>query len=89
MTRKSNKEARRVRVLAGLEELSKMDRFHVIQVQKGWAVVRDRASRASRVLTTLEEAIEVANVIARNQSADAVVVHNADGSIREWQDLTD
>ncbi len=88
MTNKTSKAARRERIVAGLEELSKMDRFHVIQVQKGWAVVRDRSSRASRVLRTLEEAIEVANTIARNQSADAVVVHNADGSIQQWHSLS-
>ncbi len=87
MAKRSTKAAQE-RIIAGMEKLSKMDRFHVIQAQKGWAVVRDRASRASRILGTREEAIEVANRIARNQSADAVVVHNSDGSIQQWHSLS-
>lgn len=55
---------------------------HVVPHERGWAVRGEGNVRATSVHDTQQQAIEVARRIARNQRAD-VVIHRADGSIRE------
>ena len=54
---------------------------HVVPHNGTWAVKGDGSQRATRVVTTQQEAIEVARRIARNQGSD-VVIHACDGNIR-------
>jgi Uncharacterized protein conserved in bacteria (DUF2188) len=55
---------------------------HVIPQGVRWAVRGAGNSRATRVLSSRREAIEVAREIARNQRTE-LVIHGADGRIRE------
>lgn len=55
---------------------------HVVPHSGKWAVKGDGSKRASRVVSTQREAIDVARRIARNQGTD-VVIHGQDGRIRD------
>ena len=55
---------------------------HVVPQSGKWAVKGDGSKRASKVVSTQKEAIEVARKIARNQGAD-VVIHRPDRKIKE------
>lgn len=55
---------------------------HVVPHSGKWAVKSDGSKRASRVVNTQQEAIDVARRIARNQGVD-VVIHGHDGRIRD------
>ena len=55
---------------------------HVVPKNGDWAVVGAGNSRATVVVDTQQEAIEIARQSAQNQSGD-VVVHNRHGQIRE------
>ena len=55
---------------------------HVVPQCGKWAVRADGRQRASKVVGTQKEAIEVARRIARNQGTD-VVIHGRDGKIRD------
>ena len=54
--------------------------LHVVPNDGRWAVKTSGSKRASRVVATREEAIEVARRIARNQGAD-VVIHGRNGEL--------
>jgi len=51
---------------------------HVVPRDGKWVVKADGSQRASRVLATQAQAVEVARRIARNQGAD-VVIHELNG----------
>ena len=55
---------------------------HVVPHSGKWAVKGHGSQRASKVVSTQHEAIEVARRIARNQGVD-VVIHGRDGKIRD------
>jgi uncharacterized protein YdaT len=55
---------------------------HVVPHCGKWAIKGDGNQRASKIVTTQVEAIEVARRIARNQGSD-VVIHGRDGKIRD------
>jgi uncharacterized protein YdaT len=55
---------------------------HVVPQSGRWAVKADGGKRASRIVGTQKEAIDVARRIARNQGTD-VVIHGRDGRIRD------
>ena len=55
---------------------------HVVPQSGKWAVRAAGSKRASKVVSTQEEAIDVARRIARNQGAD-VVIHGRDGRSRD------
>ncbi len=55
---------------------------HVVPHSGKWAVKSDGSKRASKVVSTQQEAIDVARKIARNQGAD-VFIHGRDGKIRD------
>ena len=54
----------------------------VYNINGGWSVVRDGASRASRNFKKKEDAISCGRTIAKRHSAE-LVIHNQDGSIHE------
>ena len=56
--------------------------YHVVPNEGRWAVKREGADRASRVADDQNEAVEVAEQLARNQAPARVVVHGADGLIQ-------
>lgn len=55
---------------------------HVVPQSGKWAVKGDGSKRASKVVSTQREAIDIARRVARNQGAD-VVIHGQDGKIRD------
>lgn len=58
---------------------------HVRPHEEGWAVIREGANRASRVLDTKAEAVDVGREIAENQGTQ-LVIHRQDGSVQETRD---
>lgn len=54
---------------------------HVVPHQNGWAVKGAGNSKATRVVSTQKEAIQIAQDIARNQQSDTKI-HGRDGRIR-------
>lgn len=56
--------------------------IHVVPHEDGWATLRERAERASRVVDTQADAIERAREQARRDQVE-VVVHRRDGTIRD------
>jgi NTP pyrophosphatase (non-canonical NTP hydrolase) len=54
---------------------------HVVKHPEGWAVKGAGNSKATKVTQTQQEAIEVAEKIAKNQQSDTKV-HGRDGKIR-------
>src|SRR5690606_20990528 len=56
--------------------------YHVVPNEDRWAVKREGADRASRVAETQDEAVAVAEQMARNQAPTRVVVHGANGLIQ-------
>jgi uncharacterized protein YdaT len=50
--------------------------------ENGWQVKRDGNKRASRVVDTQREAIDIAREISRNQSTE-LQIHRKDGRIRQ------
>ncbi len=61
---------------------------HVMARDDGWAVVKEGSDRATRVLDTKAEAVEVAREIASNQGSK-LVIHRQDGSVQETRDYGD
>ncbi len=55
---------------------------HVVPRNDQWAVVGAGNSRATVVVSTQQQAINIAKPIATNQGGD-VVIHNTHGRIRE------
>lgn len=55
---------------------------HVVPHANGWAVKSAGAERATKVVSTQREAIEVARQIAQNQQSE-MLIHGTNGQIRE------
>jgi hypothetical protein len=60
------------------------DRVHVISHNKGWAVQREGAVRASKVFPKKDVAVSMAKSLAKKGAASDVVIHNKDGTIQKW-----
>lgn len=60
---------------------------HVMAREDGWAVIKEGSDRATRVLDTKAEAVEVAREIASNQGSK-LVIHRQDGSVQETRDYS-
>jgi hypothetical protein len=56
--------------------------YHVISRTDGWVVKAANAERGSRVMKTQAEAIHFARDLARRHSANEVIVHKEDGSVK-------
>jgi len=54
---------------------------HVVKHPDGWAVKGAGNSKATKVVSTQQEAIDIAENIARNQRTDTKI-HGRDGKIR-------
>lgn len=54
--------------------------IHVVPHPDGWAVEKEGSQRASRVVDTKQEAMEIARDQARREQVE-VVPHNKDGAI--------
>jgi uncharacterized protein YdaT len=55
---------------------------HVVPHSDGWAVKAAGASRATKVVDTQREAIDIARQIAQKQQSE-MLVHRPNGQIRE------
>lgn len=55
---------------------------HVVPHGNDWAVKREGAERATTIVPTQREAIEIAREIARNNSSE-LFIHRPDGRIRD------
>lgn len=55
---------------------------HVVTHKDGWAVKSEGAHRATKVVPTQGEAIEIAKGIAQNNNSE-LFIHGRDGLIRE------
>ncbi|HEX4961983.1 MAG TPA: DUF2188 domain-containing protein [Thermoanaerobaculia bacterium] len=78
---------RQARLTKEMQRLTEMDRHkvvHVIPDRNRWVVRRERAKRATRILSDREQAIDLARALARQTNGE-VIVHRKDGSMQEWQ----
>ena len=57
-------------------------RQHVVPNGKNWAVKTENSLRATKIVETQSEAIEIAKEIAKNQKAE-LFIHRRNGQIRE------
>ncbi|WP_299364894.1 DUF2188 domain-containing protein [Winogradskyella sp.] len=55
---------------------------HVVKHEKGWAVKGAGNNKATKVVPTQKEAIDIARNIAINQKTE-LFIHGMDGKIRE------
>lgn len=55
---------------------------HVVPHDGDWAVKRGGSNRATSIVPTQKEAIEIAKGISKNQGAE-LFIHGRDGQIRE------
>lgn len=62
--------------------------IHVIPDGNRWVVKRELARRATRVLSSRGEAVDLARSLATESSGE-VVVHRRDGTMQEWQVVDD
>ncbi len=54
---------------------------HITPHKNGWQVLSSKADKAYRVVSTQNEAIEIAKEVAKNQKTD-VKIHGKNGRIR-------
>lgn len=69
--------------MAKKKSSTKKSRVHVISRDKGWAVKREGASRATKIYKKKGTAVKRAEKSAKKRGGD-VVVHKRDGSIHKW-----
>lgn len=62
--------------------MSKGRNQHVVPHANGWAVKSAGAERATKVVATQREAINIARDVARNQGTE-MLIHGENGRIRE------
>jgi len=55
--------------------------IHITPHLKGWQVKSENSSKAYRVVTTQEEAIKIAKVVAKNNFTD-IKIHGKNGQVR-------
>jgi hypothetical protein len=55
---------------------------HVVPGQRGWAVRKSGASRASRIFGTRRDAVTYARQLAQKEGSE-LYIHGRDGTIRE------
>lgn len=55
---------------------------HVTKHEDGWQVIGAGNEKATKVVETQKEAIEIAREIAKNQESE-LIVHGTDGKIRQ------
>jgi uncharacterized protein YdaT len=55
---------------------------HVVKRDNGWAVKGAGNEKATKVVPTQKEAIEIGKQIAKNQQSE-LVIHSRDGKFRE------
>lgn len=59
------------------------NRMHIIKRASKWVLLKEGAERVSRICTTKEEAIQVAQKY-KSDGFD-LIIHKSDGSIQEWE----
>jgi hypothetical protein len=62
--------------------MAKSKTQHVVPNQGDWAVKKGGSDRATTIVSTQKEAIEIAKEIAKNQGAE-LFIHGKGGQIRE------
>jgi hypothetical protein len=60
----------------------KTDQHHIVPQGKNWAVERSGAKRASAILPTKKEAVDVGREISRNQGTE-LKIHDKRGRVRQ------
>ena len=59
-----------------------MDNYHITKKDKGWALTKQGAERASKTATTKAEIIKLASEFLANKTA-SLKIHKEDGTIQE------
>jgi hypothetical protein len=59
-----------------------MDNYHVNKTEKGWELIKEGASRASKSAATKPEILRAAQDMLGGKTA-SVKIHKADGTIQE------
>ncbi|HLP48498.1 MAG TPA: DUF2188 domain-containing protein [Candidatus Deferrimicrobium sp.] len=69
-----------------VSEADKKERtiFHVMKSKNNWAIRKDGAGRAFRVVPLKEDAIKIAKGL--NRKGFDLVIHRKDGTVEKWMD---
>ena len=65
------------------EEMVIHKRVHVIKRGEGWSILKEGASRATRIYKTKREAVEGARIF-KKRGYD-LIIHKEDGLIQKWE----
>jgi adenine/guanine phosphoribosyltransferase-like PRPP-binding protein len=76
--------ARFAKVSEAMSRVGTKNRWYVIPYHERWVVLRERARRATRVLGSRAEAVEIAQALARHAGGE-VVINRKDGRMQEHQ----
>ncbi len=77
--------SRVAKVLDAMRRVKNEKRWHVIPGEGRWIVLREEAQKATRVLPSEHEAVELARSLAEQQANGEVIIHHRDGTIKERQ----
>lgn len=59
-----------------------MDNYHITKTDKGWALTKQGAERASKTAATKAELLELSSAFFEGKTA-SVKIHKEDGTIQE------
>src|SRR3954462_4256217 len=76
--------ARFAKVSEVMSRVASKNRWYVIPYHDRWVVLREQGRRATRILATRAEAVELARDLAR-QVGGEVVINRKDGRMQEHQ----
>jgi len=70
------------RAIATIREKASSDgnRIHVVSSGERWAIKKEGASRAIRVLSSKDEALRIAKHLVQNGNAISIISHKKDGT---------
>lgn len=72
------------KVLDAMRRVRNEKRWYVLPEEGHWIVLREEAQKATRVLPSEREAVELARSLAE-QAHGEVIIHHRDGTIKERQ----
>jgi len=62
--------------------MSKRSRIHIVPQGDDWAIRREGASKASKVLDNKQDAIDKGRDTAKKQQPSQLIIHKKDGTIQ-------
>ncbi len=80
-------EALRIKIREGMASLADSGGMvHIISRDKRWAVVKERANRATKIHETKSSAVDHGRILARKSGA-RLVIHKRDGTVEKMENM--